>query len=133
MHAITDLLKILARHLHDHQAYPATPLNLNSYLKAEADLKHHRSQTVNNHMTDTVPPLTLGASCTTTFSSGVCITDKMNMNKTMFPPSDFYFMTKKGKQYKTSSLSTVPTLQTIHRSSRTMTRTSVPPYSDIWE
>ena len=108
LHAMTAPLNILARHLKDHQYHPATALNLNPDLKSEADLKPHRFQTSNNCMTDAVPPPTSGGSRTTTSSSYVRFTDKMNMNKTMFPISDFCFTTNTTNQDKTPCISSAP-------------------------
>ena len=108
---ITYIVKILTRHLQDHQLYPSTALNLNPGLKSEAYLIPHRFQTSNNHMADNVTPPASDVSRTKTSSSGVRITEKMNINTTMFFPSGVCFATKTTKQDKTPYLSAISTLQ----------------------
>ena len=90
-------LNILTGHLKDHQHHTYTSLNINPYLKAEANLKPHRFQTTNNNMTDTVTPTTPGGSHTTPSSSDVFITDMMKMHLSKFTPFDVYFTTNMAK------------------------------------
>ena len=62
-------------------------------------------------MADVLPPPTPGGSRTTTYTPGVCITEKINMHPINFPPTAVSFTTNTAKQYKPPSLSPVPTLQ----------------------
>ena len=71
-------LNILTVHLQEHRTHSSTTLNINPALKYEATIKTHRFQKVKNHLVDVVTPPTLDDSCTTTSSSDVCISDKMN-------------------------------------------------------
>ena len=92
--------KILAGHFQYHQNHPSTALNLNKYIKSEANLKTHRLYTAKNHMADAVHPTTSVGYRTMTYSYGVCITDKMNMHPYTFNPSAVYLATKTSKQDK---------------------------------
>ena len=79
--------------------------------KFDATLEPHCLHTANNHMTDTVPPPTLGGSRTTTFSSDIYITENMNMQPAVFSPYYVCFVTKIANKDNPPSLSFVPTLQ----------------------
>ena len=101
LHLIISPLKLLTQNHKDHQSNPATALNLDPYIKAEASLKPQCFYIANNRMTDTITPPTLGGSHTTASSYDVRFTEKMNMKKTMLLMSDVFFMTKTDKQCKT--------------------------------
>ena len=106
-------LKILTGHLQDHHTHYSISLNINPYLKYEATIKTNRLQQVNNHLDDVVPPPTPGGYLTTTSYSDVCITDKINMHLTNYPPTAVYFPTQTVKQDKPPSLSIFPNLQFV--------------------
>ena len=111
MLAIAAPLKILTRHLQDHHNNPSKYLNINLDIKYEATLKPQRFRMSKNHMSDDVPPPTLGGSCTIIPPSDVCITDKMKIHPYIFTPSTACFTTNTAKQDKTPSLSAIPILK----------------------
>ena len=102
---ISAPLNILPGHLQYHQTHSSTALNLNSYLKYEATIKTHRLQKSKNHMVIAVPPPNPSGSCTTTSSSDVRITYKMNTHLDSFPPDAVSFPTSRKKKYPPPSLS----------------------------
>ena len=96
--------KILLGNIMDHQTHYLTALNLNPDIKYESTINTHCLKKSKNHMSDSLLPPTACVSCTTTSSSDVCITDKMNINPEIFPPTAVSFPTKTTKHYKTLSL-----------------------------
>ena len=62
-------------------------------------------------MVDAVPAPTIAGSRTTTSSSDIRITDKMNMHPTHFTPTDVSSPTQEANQDKPPSRSDVPTIQ----------------------
>ena len=53
LHVNTTPLKIITRHLQNHQSHPVTAINLNPDLNAEADPKPHSFQKDKNYITTT--------------------------------------------------------------------------------
>ena len=79
MIAINVPLKILTSQIQDYHTHSSTALKFNPSLKYKATIKIHRFQKYKNNMAYAVPPPTPGGSRTTTSSSNVCITEKLNM------------------------------------------------------
>ena len=109
--AINVPLKTLAVHLKEHKTHYSMVLNLKPALKDESTIKTNRLQKSKNHLYDFACPTTPSGSCTTTSSSDVCITDKMNTRTTNSPPTAVSFPTHTPNQDTPPSIYPVPTLQ----------------------